>query len=72
MRETPYQKETIMNETEAAIFAQLKNNPGHAYVAPDGKQIYALVDEDLMLVFHGDFTEMSNDDINRYIVNTLS
>lgn len=72
MRETPYQKETIMNETEAAIYAQLKNNPGHAYVTPDGKKLYAIADEDYMLVFEGDFSRMDENDVNRFIVNTLS
>lgn len=59
-----------MNEQD--ILAQLVANPGQAYITPDGKKLYALISsEDGMLVFEGEFTNMSDQDVNRFVVNTL-
>ena len=61
-----------MNEEEAAIFAQLVNNPGYAYVTPDGKKLYAVASPDTgMFVFEGEFTGMSVEEVNEFIQNNL-
>jgi len=62
------------------VIELLRLTPGHAYITPDGKKLFALVGEENslenpegVLEFTGpDFSTMTDEDVNTYIVETLS
>ena len=55
------------------IIELLKSKPGHLYITDDGQKLYALANESDVLEFTGpDFSTMTDEDVNRYIVDTLT
>jgi hypothetical protein len=53
----------------------LKQKPDHMYIPADGSALYVLVPDDweTVLEFTGpDFSVMSDEDVNDYIVETLN
>lgn len=55
------------------LVEMLKHVPGHVYITEDGKKLYALANDTDVLEFTGpDFSNMTDDDINKYIVDSLS
>lgn len=59
--------------SDVIIRELLKTKPGHLFITPDGTTLYVLVSDEweTVLEFTGpDFSVMSDDDVNAYIVRT--
>lgn len=61
-----------MNAKETTIFAELKKHPGQAYVTTDGKELYALTEGGMLCWTGPNFNEMTDDQINAYIVESMN
>lgn len=50
----------------------LKLTPGHVYITADGQKLFALANDKDVLEFTGpDFSTMTDEDVNNYIVEIL-
>jgi hypothetical protein len=77
MVRTPLERKTTMLTvtTDIIIRELLKSKPEHLWITPDGSALYVLVPDEFetVLEFTGpDFTTMTDEDINQYIVDTLN
>lgn len=57
------------------IHELLKTKPGHMFVTQDGSALYVLADDEweTIMMFTGpDFSVMSDQDVNDYIIETLN
>lgn len=61
-----------MNAKETIIFAALKEHPGQAYVTADGKELYAQTEGGMVCWTGPNFNELTDDEINEYIVASLT
>lgn len=49
----------------------LENNPNHAYLTLDGKHLCVLLSDNRVLILTGNYESMTEDDVNRLIVDAL-
>ena len=62
-----------MNLSEIVILGMLKANPGYAHVTADGTKLYALIpDTDDMIVWTGEFNNMTAEKVNKFIQDSLT
>jgi len=61
-----------MTDEESLILAKLKNNNEMAYITPDGRKLYVLVNGRLVCFYGIDFNHMNDKEINTYIVKALT
>lgn len=64
--------------SQKSIIETLKKRPGHILVIPTGKRLYALTKDaegnDMLLSIDAEekkFTEMTEEEVNQFIVNKL-
>lgn len=65
----------VRSSNDTIIRELLKLKPGHLYITPDGTALYVLCDDEweTVLEFTGpDFSIMSDEDVNDYIMETLN
>jgi hypothetical protein len=69
-------KGKTMNREQKKIYKNLKKRPGEVFVDLEDNKLYALVPEGLLILtgdeMNADFTKMSTDEINTFILETLS
>jgi len=65
----------VRSSSDTIIRELLKTRPGHLFILPDGSALYVLVDDEweTVLEFTGpDFSVMSDEDVNDYIIETFN
>ena len=61
-----------MTAEERAIYEELKGRPGYAYITPDFKHCYVLVDSGLLELTHVDtFENLSDEELNDFISDAV-
>lgn len=62
----------MMTLEEIAIYNEMKFNNQDAYITPNGLRLYLKVDGGLMCLTGQNFGSMTDDEINKFIQETLS
>jgi len=65
-----------LTREQKKIYKNLKKRPGEIFMDPTNNKLYALVSGGLLILsgneMNVDFTKMSTDEINQFIIQTLS
>lgn len=65
-----------MTREQKKIYKTLQKRPGEIFMDPKNNKLYALVSGGLLILsgdeMNADFTKMSNNEINDFLINTLS
>lgn len=65
----------VTTNNDVIIRELLKSKPNHLWIAPDGSALYVLAADEFetVLEFTGpDFTTMTDDDVNEYIIDVFN